>query len=40
METELDLAAAIGFYGKVYDGLILHSGNEHLLFPLKGTTTG
>ena len=32
MEKELDLAAVIGFKGKVVDGLILHPDNEHLLY--------
>jgi len=31
---ELDLAAVIGFTGKVPRGLILHPDNEHLIFPL------
>lgn len=37
MQKELDITAVIGFSGNVFDGLLLHPDNEHIIYPL-GTT--
>jgi len=37
MEKPLEIAAVVGFEGKVQEGLILHPDNEHLIFPLGST---
>lgn len=37
MEKDLDISAVIGFSGNVFDGLLLHPDNEHILYPLGST---
>jgi hypothetical protein len=37
MENDLEITAVIGFTGKIFNGLILHPDNEHLIYPLGST---
>lgn len=36
-QKEVDIKAVIGFSGNVYDGLLLHPDNEHIVYPLGST---
>ena len=37
MQKEVEISAVIGFSGNVYDGLLLHPDNEHIIYPLGST---
>jgi len=37
MLKEVDIKAVIGYSGHVYDGLLLHPDNEHIVYPLGST---
>jgi hypothetical protein len=37
MQKEIDINAVIGFSGHIYDGLLLHPDNEHIIYPLGST---
>lgn len=37
MQGEVGIKAVVGFSGAVYDGLLLHPDNEHVVYPLGST---
>lgn len=37
MQKDLEISAVIGFSGNIYDGLLLHPDNEHIIYPLGST---